>query len=85
MNKKDIKYLFIGDNILSDCQAPSKIERWCSIFIFDDINLKYKKVISSLKKIITKDNTIHIKCLFHFSLMIEKKLSQCGFFESNKI
>lgn len=41
LNKKDIKYLFIGDNILSDCQAPSKIERWCSIFIFDDINLKY--------------------------------------------
>ena len=40
-NKKEIKYLFVGDNILSDCKAHSKIESWSSIFIYDDINLKY--------------------------------------------
>ena len=40
-NKKEIKYLFLGDNILSDCRAPSKIEGWSSIFIYDDIDLKY--------------------------------------------
>ena len=30
---------------------------------------------------ITKDNTIHLKCLFHFSKMIAKLLKVCRLFK----
>ena len=39
LNKKDINYLFVGDNILSDCKAPSILDGWNSLFIYDDIKL----------------------------------------------
>ena len=41
LNKTDIKYIFVGDNILSDCQASSKFPEWNSIFIYDDIKLEF--------------------------------------------
>ena len=37
LNKDNIKYIFVGDNILSDCEIPSKLHGWNSIFIYDDI------------------------------------------------
>ena len=40
LNKKDIKYLFVGDNILSDCKAASALDGWNSLFIYDDIKLE---------------------------------------------
>ena len=40
LSKTDIKYLFVGDNILSDCQASSKLQKWNSILIYDDIKLE---------------------------------------------
>ena len=40
LNKKDIKYLFVGDNILSDCQAASILDKWNSLFIYDDIKME---------------------------------------------
>lgn len=49
----------------------------------------FEKALSSAikKNKITKDTTIHIKCLFHFSQMISKKLSKAGMFKKklNKI
>ena len=40
LNKKNIKYLFVGDNILSDCKGVPNLEGWNSIFIYDDIKLE---------------------------------------------
>lgn len=40
LNKKEIKYLFVGDNILSDCRAASILEGWNSLFIYDDIKIE---------------------------------------------
>ena len=40
LNKKDIKYLFVGDNILSDCKAASTLDGWNSLFIYDDIKIE---------------------------------------------
>ena len=35
LGKKDIKYCFIGDNIIGDCKVPGEIKDWRGIFIFD--------------------------------------------------
>ena len=40
LDKKDIKYVFVGDNIFSDCIAATKFSKWNSIFIFDEIKLE---------------------------------------------
>ena len=40
LNKNNNKYLYIGDNILSDCKVVSALPRWYSLFIYDDIKLE---------------------------------------------
>lgn len=41
LDKKDVNVIFIGDNIGSDCNPPSEIIGWESVFIYDDINLEF--------------------------------------------
>ena len=41
MNKKNIKCVFVGDNIIGDCEVPSKLPDWESVFIYDDIKLDF--------------------------------------------
>lgn len=41
MGKNDLKCLFVGDNILSDCEVPAKLDDWESLFIDDEINLDF--------------------------------------------
>lgn len=41
LNKKDLKCVFVGDNIMGDCVVPAKLDDWESVFIFDDINLDF--------------------------------------------
>lgn len=38
---------------------------------------------SAKKNTFTKDNTIHLKCIFHFSQMIIKKLYNLAFVKEN--
>ena len=41
LNKKDLKCVFVGDNIIGDCDVPSRLKNWESVFIFDDIKLDF--------------------------------------------
>ena len=41
LNKKNLKCVFVGDNMIGDCEVPSKLENWESVFIYDDINLDF--------------------------------------------
>lgn len=41
LNKKELKCIFVGDNILGDCEFPSRLKNWESVFIYDDINLDF--------------------------------------------
>ena len=41
LNKKDLKCIFVGDNIIGDCEVPSRLKDWESVFIFDDIKLDF--------------------------------------------
>ena len=41
LNKKDLKCIFVGDNIIGDCEVPSKLVGWESVFIYDDIKLDF--------------------------------------------
>ena len=41
LNKTNNKYLYIGDNILNDCKAVSKLPGWYSLFIYDKIKLEF--------------------------------------------
>ena len=41
LNKKELKCVFVGDNIISDCEYPSRLKNWESVFIYDDINLDF--------------------------------------------
>ena len=59
LNKTNIKYLFVGDNILSDCQAASKFPGWNSILIYDNIKLQFVDENSFENK---KDNYSNILC-----------------------
>ena len=37
LNKKDIKCVYVGDDLFNDCCAPSKLNEWKGIFISDCI------------------------------------------------
>ena len=41
LNKKNIKCVFVGDNMIGDCEVPSKLPDWESVFIYDDIKLDF--------------------------------------------
>ena len=41
LKKENIGYIFVGDNIISDCEAVSKLLKWDSVFIYDDIKLEF--------------------------------------------
>ena len=41
LNKKNIKCIYVGDNIIGDCEVPSKLLGWESVFIYDDIKLDF--------------------------------------------
>ena len=41
LKKENIGYIFVGDNIISDCEAASKLLKWDSVFIYDDIKLEF--------------------------------------------
>ena len=41
LKKNTIKCIFVGDNIIGDCEVPSKLPDWESVFIYDDINLDF--------------------------------------------
>ena len=41
LNKKELKCVFVGDNIMGDCEVPSRLKNWESVFIFDDIKLDF--------------------------------------------
>ena len=41
LNKNNIKCIFVGDNIIGDCEVPSKLPGWESVFIYDDIKLDF--------------------------------------------
>lgn len=80
LNKKDIKCIFVGDNIIGDCEVPSKLVGWESVFIYDDIKLdfigenpdNYQKAFDEVKDEKDKyDNTFSLyfenkDCLFAF-------------------
>ena len=40
-NKNELKCVFVGDNIMGDCEVPSRLKNWESVFIFDDIKLDF--------------------------------------------
>ena len=74
LNKKELKCVFVGDNIIGDCEVPSRLKDWESVFIFDDIKLdfigenpdNYQKSFDEVEDEKDKyDNT--------FSLYFEKK------------
>ena len=74
LNKKELKCVFVGDNIIGDCEVPSRLKDWESVFIFDDIKLdfigenpdNYQKSFDDVEDEKDKyDNT--------FSLYFEKK------------
>ena len=41
IKKNSIKCIFVGDNIIGDCEVPSKLPGWESVFIYDDIKLDF--------------------------------------------
>ena len=41
LKKKNIKCIYVGDNIIGDCEVPSKLLGWKSVFIYDDIKLDF--------------------------------------------
>ena len=41
LKKNSIKCIFVGDNIIGDCEVPSKLPGWESVFIYDDIKLDF--------------------------------------------
>ena len=41
LNKSELKCVFVGDNIMGDCEVPSRLKNWESVFIFDDIKLDF--------------------------------------------
>ena len=41
LNKNELKCVFVGDNIMGDCEVPSRLKNWESVFIFDDIKLDF--------------------------------------------
>ena len=73
LNKKNLKCVFVGDNMIGDCEVPSKLKDWESVFIFDDIKLdfigenpdNYQKGFEVADEKDKYDNT--------FSLYFEKK------------
>lgn len=46
-------------------------------FIMSDFELALASAIK--KNIFINENTIHLKCMFHFSKMLIKKLHKCGY------
>lgn len=41
LKKNNLKCVYVGDNIIGDCEVPSKIPNWESVFIYDDIKLDF--------------------------------------------
>jgi hypothetical protein len=41
LKKKNLKCIFVGDNMIGDCEVPSKLLGWESVFIYDDIKLDF--------------------------------------------
>ena len=41
LKKKNIKCVFVGDNMIGDCEVPSRLLDWESVFIYDDIKLDF--------------------------------------------
>ena len=41
LKKQNLKCVFVGDNMIGDCEVPSKLPNWDSIFIYDDIKLDF--------------------------------------------
>ena len=41
LNKNELKCVFVGDNIMGDCEVPSRLKNFESVFIFDDIKLDF--------------------------------------------
>ena len=37
MGKKDLKYLFVGDNYNSDCRASAQAPNWESIAVIEEL------------------------------------------------
>jgi HAD superfamily 5'-nucleotidase-like hydrolase len=77
LNKKNLKCCFVGDNMIGDCEVPSKLDDWESVFIFDDIKLdfigenpdNYQKAFNANDEKDDYDNTFSLyfkqkSCLF---------------------
>ena len=77
LNKKNLKCIFVGDNIIGDCEVPSKLPGWESVFIYDDIKLdfigenpdNYQKAFEADNENDNYDNTLALyfenkNCLF---------------------
>ena len=41
LKKQNLKCVFVGDNMIGDCEVPSKLKDWESVFIYDDIKLDF--------------------------------------------
>jgi HAD superfamily 5'-nucleotidase-like hydrolase len=41
LNKTNIKCIFVGDNMIGDCEVPSRLPDWESVFIYDDIKIDF--------------------------------------------
>ena len=41
LKKNNIKCIYVGDNLIGDCEVPTKLLGWESIFIYDDIKLDF--------------------------------------------
>jgi HAD superfamily 5'-nucleotidase-like hydrolase len=41
LNKTNIKCVFVGDNMIGDCEVPSRLPDWESVFIYDDIKIDF--------------------------------------------
>ena len=73
LKKQNLKCVFVGDNMIGDCEVPSKLPNWDSIFIYDDIKLdfigenqeNYQKAFDTDNEKDEYDNT--------FSLYFDKK------------
>ena len=73
LKKQNLKCIFVSDNLIGDCDVPSRLKDWESIFIYDDIKLyfigenqdNYQKAFEADNEKDKYDNT--------FSLHFDKK------------
>ena len=41
IKREKVRCVYVGDNIIGDCEVPSKLPNWESVFIYDDIKLDF--------------------------------------------